>query len=148
MNSRKKFLYLLLLWNLIATQSQAAPISATPQQRTVIFEISLTLVFVALVNQPAYSILVGFPWGMPKFYVPEGYAPTIAPMSTSRLVMSIPPVVHVMPRVEETIYHSESSEVPDMYEKMYEMNDQFQELEKEMKTLREKDLFGKSASER
>ena len=52
-----------------------------------------------------------------------------------------------MPRVDDTIYHSEPSEVPYVYEKMDAMNDQFLELRKELKTLRGKDLFGKSAAE-
>ena len=58
-----------------------------------------------------------------------------------------PPIVHTLPRVEDTIYHSESSEGPDVYEKMDEMNYQFLELHKELKTLRGKDLFGKSVVE-
>lgn len=56
-------------------------------------------------------------------------------------------VVHVMPRVKVTIYLSEPSEGLYMYEKMDEMKDRFQELKKEMKTLRGKDLFGKNAYE-
>ena len=62
--------------------------------------------------------------------------------------MSVPPpIVHTLPRVEDTIYHSEPSEGPDVYEKMDEMKDQFLELRKELKTLRGKDLFGKSVVE-
>ncbi|KAI5436030.1 hypothetical protein KIW84_022460 [Lathyrus oleraceus] len=44
-------------------------------------------------------------------------------------------------------YHSEPTEGPDDNEKMEAMNDQFLELRKELKTLRGKDLFGKSAAE-
>ena len=62
--------------------------------------------------------------------------------------MSVPPpVVHTLPCVEDTIYHSEPSEGPDVYENMDEMKDQFLELRKELKTLRGKDLFGKSVAE-
>lgn len=128
--------------SLIITQSQAAQVPVTPQQWTVISEITLTTVSVAPAKQPAHSMPAGFHWGMPQNFIPKGYAPTIAPMPTSRPVMSTPSlVVHVMPRVEETIYHSEPSEGLDMYEKMYEMKDQFQILKKEMKTLRGKELF-------
>jgi hypothetical protein len=49
--------------------------------------------------------------------------------------------------VEDTIYHSEPSEGPNVYEKMDEMKDQVLELRKEFKMLRGKDLFGKSAAE-
>jgi hypothetical protein len=52
-----------------------------------------------------------------------------------------------MPRVDDTIYHSEASEGSDVHEKMDAMNDQFLELRKELRTLRGKDLFGKSAAE-
>ncbi|KAI5437491.1 hypothetical protein KIW84_023560 [Lathyrus oleraceus] len=63
-------------------------------------------------------------------------------------VMSVsPPVMHTLTRVEHTIYHPEPSEGPDVYEKMDEMKDQFLELRKELKTLRSKYLFGKSAAE-
>jgi hypothetical protein len=47
--------------------------------------------------------------------------------------------VHTLPRVEDTIYHSEPSEGPDVYEKMDDMKDQFLELRKELKTLRGKE---------
>lgn len=110
--------------SLIATQSQTAPTPATPQQRTIISEITSTPVFVAPVNQPSHSIPSIFPWGMPLNHVPEGYAPTIAPMLASRPIMSThPPVVHVMPCVEETIYNFEPSEGPNMYENMDKMKE-------------------------
>ncbi|XP_050894338.1 tyrosine-protein phosphatase DSP3 [Lathyrus oleraceus] len=48
---------------------------------------------------------------MPPNIMLEGYAPTVAPMPASRLVMSTPPpMVHAVPRVEEAIFHSEPSE--------------------------------------
>jgi hypothetical protein len=85
---------------------------------------------------------------MPANFVPEGFAPTLASLPASSPVLSVPPpVVHTLPRVEDTIYHSEPSEGPDVYEKMDDMKDQFLELRKELKTLRGKDLFGKSAAE-
>ncbi|KAI5398873.1 hypothetical protein KIW84_064311 [Lathyrus oleraceus] len=78
----------------------------------------------------------------------KGFAPTFASMSASSPIMSVPPpIVHTLLGVEDTIYHSEPSEGPDIYEKMDEMKDQFLELRKELKTLRGKDLFGKSAAE-
>ena len=80
--------------------------------------------------------------------MPEGFAPTFAFMPTSSLVMFVPsPVIHTLPRVEDTIYHYEQSEGPDLYQKMDKMKDQFLELRKELKTLRGKDLFGKSVAE-
>ncbi|KAI5444523.1 hypothetical protein KIW84_012960 [Lathyrus oleraceus] len=56
-----------------------------------------------------------FPWGMPPNFMHEGYAPTFAHIPISSLVMSVPPpVVHTLPCIEETIYHFESSEGPDV----------------------------------
>ncbi|KAI5396117.1 hypothetical protein KIW84_062351 [Lathyrus oleraceus] len=90
----------------------------------------------------------GFPWGMPPYFMTEGFAPTFASMPASSPVMSVPPpVVHTLPHVEDTIYHSEPSEGPDVYEKMDERKDQFLDLRKELKTLRGKELFGKSVVE-
>ena len=90
----------------------------------------------------------GFPWGMPPNFIPEGFTPAFASMPASSLVMSVPPpVVHTLPRVEDTIYHSEPSEGPKVYEKVDEMKDQFLELRKELKTLKGKDLFRKSVAE-
>ena len=89
-----------------------------------------------------------FPWGIPPNFMPEGYPPTVSHMEVSSSVMFVaPPVVHVMPHVDETIYHSEPSEGPDVYEKMDEMKYQFLKLRNELKTLRGKDLFAKSAAE-
>ncbi|KAI5432054.1 hypothetical protein KIW84_035984 [Lathyrus oleraceus] len=90
----------------------------------------------------------GFPWGMPPGFMPDIPAPTFASMPASSPVLAMPPpVVHTTPRVDDTIYHSEPSEGPDVNEKMDAMNDQFLELRKELKTFRGKDLFGKSAAE-
>ncbi|KAI5418328.1 hypothetical protein KIW84_042827 [Lathyrus oleraceus] len=90
----------------------------------------------------------GFPWGMPPNFMLEGPAPTFASLAASSPVLVVPPpVVHTMPKVDDTIYHSEPSEGPYVYEKMDAMNDQFLELRKELKSLRGKDLFGKSAAE-
>jgi hypothetical protein len=96
----------------------------------------------------APNLPAGFPWGMPPNFTPEGFAPTFASMLASSPVMFMPPsIVHTLPRVEDTIYHSEPSKGPDVHEKMDEMKDQFLELRKELKTLRGKDLFRKSAAE-
>ncbi|KAI5444277.1 hypothetical protein KIW84_012779 [Lathyrus oleraceus] len=107
-----------------------------------------TPVSLILASQPAQAMPSRFLWGMPPNFMPEGYAPTIAPMSTSRPIMSTPsPILHALLRVKETIYHSEPFEGPDMFEKTDEMKYQLQETKKELKTLRGKDLFGKSAAE-
>lgn len=60
-----------LMESLMTSQSQATLVPATLQQRTIISEITSTLVSVAPANQPVQSMSVGFPWGMPQNYVPR-----------------------------------------------------------------------------
>ncbi|KAI5440834.1 hypothetical protein KIW84_010337 [Lathyrus oleraceus] len=136
-----------LMEQFLASQNKPSPPPATPPQRTVISEVVASTVPAANAHfMPAMP--VGFPWGMPLGFMPDIPAPTFASMPASSPVLAMPPpVVHTTPRVDDTIYHSESSEGPDVNEKMEAMNDQFLELRKELKTLRGKDLFGKSAAE-
>ncbi|KAI5413099.1 hypothetical protein KIW84_057646 [Lathyrus oleraceus] len=138
-----------LVESVIAAQNQSSPSPATPSpQRTVIYEIISSTVLVATASQTIPAMPAGFLWGMPPIFVPEGYAPIFVSLSASSPIMSVPPpIVRTLPCVEETIYHSESSEGPYIYEKMDEMKDQFLEMRKELKTLRGKDLFGKSVAE-
>lgn len=137
-----------LMESFIAAQNQPAPTLTTLQQRTAISEFVSPPVSVNPTSQLAQAMPTGFSWGGPPNCMPEAYAPIISSMQTSRPIMSTPPpMVHVMPRVDETIYHSEPSQGPGVYEKIDEMKDQFQELRKELKTLRGKDLFGKSVVE-
>ncbi|KAI5443577.1 hypothetical protein KIW84_012281 [Lathyrus oleraceus] len=137
-----------LMESFMAAQSQASPTPSTPPKRTVISEIVSSTVPTASAHFVPMAMPAGFPWGMPPNFMPEGPAPTFASMPASSPVLVVPPpVVHTMPRVDNTIYHSEPSEGPDVYEKMDAMNDPFLELRKELKFLRGKDLFGKSAAE-
>ncbi|KAI5427608.1 hypothetical protein KIW84_032858 [Lathyrus oleraceus] len=137
-----------LMESFLAAQSQSSPTPLTPPQRTVISEIVSSTVPAASAHFAPTAMPTGFPWGMPPNFMPEGPAPTFASMPASSPVLVVPPpIVHTLPRVDDTIYHFEPSEDPDVYEKMDAMNDQFLELRKELKTLRGKDLFGKSAAE-
>lgn len=71
---------------------------------------------------------------MPPNYIPENFNPTIkAPLVNQvplvQPVMVITPlVVHDVPQVEDHSYHTSPSENPDVYERMKEFQDQFQEL--------------------
>ncbi|KAI5424617.1 hypothetical protein KIW84_030703 [Lathyrus oleraceus] len=137
-----------LMEQLVAAQNQPAQQPATPVQRTVISEVVASTVPAASAPYMPNAMPVGFPWGMPPGFMPDIPAPTFAHMPASSPVpFAAPPAVHTMPRVDDPIYHSEPSEGPDVNEKMDAMNDQFLELRKELKTLRGKDLFGKSAAE-
>jgi hypothetical protein len=136
-----------LMESFLAAQSQSSPTPSTPPQRTVISENVSSTVPAASAHFAPTAMPTGFLWGMPPNFMPEGPAPTFASMPTSSPVLAVPPpVVHTLPRVDDTIYHSEPSEGPDVYENMDAMNDQFLELRKELKTLRGKDLFGKFAA--
>ncbi|KAI5410983.1 hypothetical protein KIW84_056222 [Lathyrus oleraceus] len=136
-----------MMESVLAAQSQASPTLATSPARTVISEAASSAV-PATTAHFAPTMPARFPWGMPASFVPEDFAPTLASLPVSRPVLSVrPPVVHTLPRVEDTIYHSEPSEGPNIYEKMEKMKDQFLELHKELKNLRGKDLFGKNAAE-
>jgi hypothetical protein len=132
----------------LAAQNQPSPTPATPPQRTVIFEVVSSTVPAASAHFVPTAMSSEFPWGMPPGFMPNIPAPTFSSMPASSPVLAMPPpVVRTVPRVDDTIYHSEPSEGPDVYEKMDAMNDQFLELRKELKNLRGKDLFGKSAAE-
>ncbi|KAI5405134.1 hypothetical protein KIW84_052060, partial [Lathyrus oleraceus] len=110
-----------MMESVLAAQSQASPNPTTPPARNVISEV-VTYTMPAATAHFAPNLPAGFPWGMPPNFVSEGFAPTFASMPTSSPVMSVPPpIVHTLPRVEDTIYHSEPSEGPDVYEKMDEM---------------------------
>lgn len=53
--------------------------------------------------------------------------------------------MHVVPQVDDPIYHIAPMENPNGYERMDEFHDQFQELQKKLKVVKGKDLFGKNA---
>ena len=133
-----------MMESVLAAQSQASPTPATPSAMMVISEVPTSMVPAATVHFTP-TMPAGFPWGMPSNFIPEGFAPTLSSIPASSPVLSVPPpFVYTIPRVQDTIYHSELYEDPNVYEKMDEMKDQFLELRKELKTLRGKDLFGKS----
>ncbi|KAI5445089.1 hypothetical protein KIW84_013372 [Lathyrus oleraceus] len=136
-----------MMESILVAHNQSSPTPATPPQRIVIFEVATSTIPVAA-TQSGPIMSPGFPWGMPPNFMPEGFAPTFSSMTASSIFMYVPPpIVHTLPRVEDTIYPSEPSEGPYVYEKMDEMKDQFLELCKELKTLRGKYMFGKSVAE-
>ncbi|KAI5395994.1 hypothetical protein KIW84_062263 [Lathyrus oleraceus] len=143
---RRKFTSLMEF--VIAAHNQLSlPPTTPPPLRTVISKISSSSLPV-VASQSAPAMPAGFPWGMPPNFVLEGYAQTFSYVSASSLVLSVPPsIVYTLPHVEDTIYHSEPSKGPDVYEKIDDMKDQFLKLREELKTLRGKDLFGKSVVE-
>ena len=91
-----------MMESVLVAQSQSSPTPATPPARTVISEVaSLTVPAATAHFTPAMR--AGFPWGMPANFVPEGFASTLASLPASSPVLFVPPpVVHTLPRVEDT----------------------------------------------
>ena len=105
----------------------------------------------------------GYPWGMLEVYTPEGYnhnphisqfsqqvmasAPPVvhvSPAVSNEIRHVVPPVMNVVPVVNDVVYHPtpSPSEGIGFYDIMDDFQDQFNEMRKEMKALRGKELFG------
>ncbi|XP_050909570.1 uncharacterized protein LOC127123391 [Lathyrus oleraceus] len=142
-----------LVESLLQAQKQAANVQASASNQPP--EVAPT--YIPASTMGSVNVMPsGYPWGMPHNFMPEGHHPQVQVQPASSPVPVVPPpVVNSVPtpahipqvRVDETIYHSEAFENTDVYDKLDEMRDQFSDLRKEMKALRGKDLFGKSASE-
>lgn len=91
----------------VAAQNQTPPPPQTPLQRTLISKIVSTPISVAPVSAPQHHMSYCFPWSMPPNFVPDGYQPAFE-VHMAQLIMSVPPpVVHVVPYVEEPVFHVE-----------------------------------------
>ncbi|XP_050897028.1 uncharacterized protein LOC127103830 [Lathyrus oleraceus] len=127
----------------VAAQNQLPPELV---QRAIILEVMSTPIYVAPMNASRYQIHPNLPWGMPPNYILEGYHPQVPEAPVMPVVMLIPPsVIHTTPYHKEPIFHATPSESMGSYEKMDEFQDQFVEIQREIKALREKDLFEKNA---
>lgn len=84
---------------------------------------------------------------MPLNFTPEGYQPATQPTtSVSTPVMSVPtPVVHIVPYINEPTFRAEAYEGLGVCERLDDFEDQFQEMQREIKAFRGKDPFGKNA---
>ena len=101
----------------------------------------------------------GYPWGIPENFMPEGYnldaqatpvaqaAATLAPhvvhvtsMAKNEIHYTAPPSVNAMPFVNDEVYClvPPPSESIGFYEWLDEFHDQFNEMRKEVKAIREK----------
>ncbi|XP_050916729.1 uncharacterized protein LOC127131881 [Lathyrus oleraceus] len=128
---------------LVVAQNQPPPETI---QRTVISEVVCTPISVTPINSPQYQMHTNFPWGIPPNYIPEGYRPQVPEAHVVPVVMFVPPpMIHTTPYHEEPIFHTTLSESMGVYEKMDYFQDQFTEIQREIKALRGKDLFGKNA---
>ena len=97
----------------------------------------------------------GYPWGMPENFAPEGFnlGPQDAPV-VQTVVTRAPPVVHTVPAappsrnlvpfVNEDVCRPfpPPSEDLGLYDRMDDFQGQFDRMQREMKALRGKELFG------
>ncbi|KAK2427997.1 hypothetical protein QL285_026540 [Trifolium repens] len=144
----------------------------TQAQTTAISEIVTTPVSVVPVNTLQYTMPEGYPWGMP-YNINGGYRPIVfevqpvieiptvqytptvpqpgitipqASIPVPQPIMTVSaPMVHTIPHENEYVYHAEPTESIGAYGRMDDFQDLFDEMQREIKALRGKDLFGKNA---
>ena len=102
----------------------------------------------------------GYPWGMPENFAPEGFnlGPQDAPV-VPNVVTPAPPVVHTVPAAPPSVnlvpFVNEDvcrpfpppSEDLGLYDRMDDFQEQFDRMQREMKALRGKELFGQNVNE-
>ncbi|KAK2374985.1 hypothetical protein QL285_075910 [Trifolium repens] len=144
----------------------------TQAQTTVISEIVATPTSGAPANTLQYTMPEGYPWGMP-YNFNGGYRPIVSEvqpvieiptvqhttafpqpgMTFPQATVPVPqpimtvsaPLVHTIPHENEPVYHAEPTESIGAYGRMDDFQDQFEEMQRTIKALRGKDLFGKNA---
>lgn len=76
-------------------------------------------------------------------FIQDGYQQEFTPQNVP-VFTNVSPVVHSTPHLGEPVYHgSTPSEDPSLNDRMDEFQDQFAELQKEIKALCGKELFGR-----
>ena len=102
----------------------------------------------------------GYPWGMPENFAPEGFnsGPQDAPV-VPNVVTPTPHVVHTVPvappSVNLVLIVNEDmcrpfpppSEELGLYDRMDDFQEKFYRMQREMKALRGKELFGQNVNE-
>src|SRR3954465_7325155 len=76
-----------------------------------------------------------------------GYAQQNAEILRSAVMASPQPIMHTFPPPGGQVYHHAPSEDVGVYERLDEFQEQFLQMQKELKTLRGQDLFGKNAAD-
>ena len=102
----------------------------------------------------------GYPWGMPENFAPEGFnlgpqdAPVVQNVVTpAPLVVhaapTAPPSMNLVPFVNEDMCRPfpPPSEDLGLYDRMDDFQEQFDRMQREMKALRGKELFGQNVNE-
>ncbi|KAK2402256.1 hypothetical protein QL285_051793 [Trifolium repens] len=113
----------------------------------------------AHISAPRLTMPEGCTWGLSEGFLGEGFFPQVTEAPLVHSAIPIPqlgntlpqvtatvsaPVVHVVPQYQEPIFHAESM---GGFDKVEDLQDKFNEMRREMRALKEKDLFGKDAHE-
>ena len=154
-----------LMEQLVAAQNQPplVPPYAQPPQTTVTYKGPLVPIYVTSITAAQNHMPQGYPWGMPGNFMPEGYNldALVAPIVQATTTLA-PHVVHVTPAARNEIHYDPPlsvnailfvndevyrhvpppSESVGFYDWLDEFQDHFNEMQKEMKALQGKELFG------
>ncbi|GAU50634.1 hypothetical protein TSUD_410280 [Trifolium subterraneum] len=110
-------------------------------------------------STPQYVMPEGYPWGMPVGFLGDESCPVVSEFPHVQSTVPIPqlvntlpqvtaivsaPLVHTIQQTQMPIFHAESV---GGYDKMDDLQIKYDEMQKEMRALRGKDLFGQDVHE-
>ncbi|GAU16666.1 hypothetical protein TSUD_326160 [Trifolium subterraneum] len=118
--------------SLMATQNQTpAPV---PQSSNTLVPPPISS---APLSAPQFVMPEGYPWGMPVGFLGEESRPVVTANVTA-------PLVHTIQQNQMSIFHAESV---GGYDRVNDVHIKYDEIQREMRALRGKDLFGQDAHE-
>ncbi|KAK2403174.1 hypothetical protein QL285_052635 [Trifolium repens] len=112
-------------------------------------------------STPQPTMPEGYPWGMPLYVFNEGFRPAVSEIQASSFQQAVPvpqpglsfpqatvtysaPLVHTNLQDQGPIFYTESVEA---FDRVDDLQDKYNEMQREMRTLRGKELFGQNAHE-
>ncbi|KAK2369039.1 hypothetical protein QL285_082195 [Trifolium repens] len=114
-----------------------------------------------LTSTPQFTMPEGYPWGMPLHVFSEGFRPVVSGIQASFAQQAVPvpppglsvpqatvtysaPLVHTNLQYQGPVFHTESIEA---FDRVDDLQDKYNEMQREMRALRGKELFGQNAHE-
>ncbi|KAK2374332.1 hypothetical protein QL285_075304 [Trifolium repens] len=114
-----------------------------------------------LTSTPQFTMPEGYPWGMPLHVFSEGLRPVVSEIQAyiAQQAVSVPPhvlsypqatvtysalLVHTIQQDQGPIIHAESIEP---FDRVNDLQDKYNEMQREMRALYGKELFGQNAHE-
>ncbi|GAU42099.1 hypothetical protein TSUD_134830 [Trifolium subterraneum] len=140
--------------SLMATQNQVS--APAPQSSNALISPPVSS---APLGAPQFAMLEGYPWGVPVGFLGEASRPVISEIPHVQSTVPIPqlgntlpqvtaivsaPLVHTIQQTQMPIFHAESV---GGYDRVDDLQIKYDEMQKEMRALRGKDLFGQDAHE-